>query len=64
MLHERVDALTDIQDRQRQNLVVAVMTSVRFHCIEALWNNFRGTECAQLACNEDGIIEKRSASNL
>ena len=33
------------------------MTSVRFHCIEAHWSSFRGTECTQLACNEDGVIE-------
>ena len=40
------------------------MTSARFHCMEAYFNNFRGTKCIQLACNEDGVIDKRSIFNL
>ena len=38
------------------------MTSARFHYMEAYFNNFRGTKCTQLACNEDGVIDKRSIS--
>ena len=40
------------------------MTSALFHCMEAYFNNFRGTKYTQLACNEDGEIDKRLIFNL
>ena len=64
MLHGSSDALTNRRDCQWRNLVVAVMTSALFHCMEAYFNNFRGTKYTQLACNEDGVIDKRSIFNL